>query len=114
MKRCEEIASSGLSVTQGRGCGTHPGGVEAPGPCSEEPVKRCEMEKCICLISMGLGPSLPGMKQCSWGRKDRAAQTGDLPERAAALARDYSAELQSRAEESRKEQVLNWSTRSHF
>nr|XP_019575362.1 PREDICTED: uncharacterized protein LOC109439483 isoform X4 [Rhinolophus sinicus] len=38
-KKC---AVTGLSVLQGRDCGVHPGGVAAPGPCSEGPLQRCD------------------------------------------------------------------------
>ncbi|XP_037653995.1 uncharacterized protein LOC119505353 isoform X6 [Choloepus didactylus] len=38
----QKCAVTGISVIQGRGCGVHPGGVAAPGPCSEDPVQRCD------------------------------------------------------------------------
>ncbi|XP_058157490.1 uncharacterized protein [Dasypus novemcinctus] len=42
LRGAENEKISGLSVVQGRGCGVHPGGVAAPGPCSEDPVQRCD------------------------------------------------------------------------
>ncbi|KAF5921994.1 hypothetical protein HPG69_015444, partial [Diceros bicornis minor] len=47
-----KCAVTGVCVIQGYDCGFHPGGVAAPGPCSEDLVQGCDAGELKHLVSV--------------------------------------------------------------